>query len=302
MNSKTFFTGLLLIFLIFSIAQALEHQITFTLDQLNLVSEGEYTRLVVEGCRHTFEQGKPEMPVRAVTLVVPPLAEFQSLEIISWDSEEIEGAYLVFPAQKVDMENLTYEFTPPDEEAYQSTALLPVQPVVYAGSGRMMGCRIFYFHIYPIQYLPAEKKLIFNQRLEFRVNYILNGEPPVYSKVKTPSSWARTIDVLTKVIDNPEDLMKHLPLTKIVDVKEAVKIDPQSMPVDNIEQGYPYGIDYVIITTSSLSEAFQEFADWKTQHGVPTEVRTISWIKEHYTNGCDDAETIRNFIREAYEF
>jgi hypothetical protein len=38
---------------------------------------------------------------------------------------------------------------------------------------------------------------------------------------------------------------------------------------------------------------------WKTKKGVVSSVRTLSWIEENYL-GCDKAEKIRNFIKDAH--
>ncbi len=59
-------------------------------------------------------------------------------------------------------------------------------------------------------------------------------------------------------------------------------------------------MDYVIITTDALAAEYQRLADWKTEKGVPTVVRTVEWIKAHARNGVDLPETIRFFVRDAY--
>ncbi|HEU4365187.1 MAG TPA: C25 family cysteine peptidase, partial [Candidatus Krumholzibacteria bacterium] len=59
-------------------------------------------------------------------------------------------------------------------------------------------------------------------------------------------------------------------------------------------------VDYVIITTDALAPTFQALADWKTEKGVPTVVRTTEWIAANYLNGADMAETVRNFVADAY--
>ena len=41
-------------------------------------------------------------------------------------------------------------------------------------------------------------------------------------------------------------------------------------------------------------------AEWKTKKGMPTIIKTISWIQLNYP-GCDLQEQIRNFIKDAFE-
>ncbi len=59
-------------------------------------------------------------------------------------------------------------------------------------------------------------------------------------------------------------------------------------------------VDYVIITPDAQAATYQTLADWKTEKGVPTVVRTVEWINANYRHGSDDAETIRNFVKDAY--
>ena len=60
-------------------------------------------------------------------------------------------------------------------------------------------------------------------------------------------------------------------------------------------------VEYVIVTSEALKTEFQRLADWKTQKGVQSAVRTVEWIDQTYPNGVDRAERIRFFIRDAYQ-
>jgi uncharacterized repeat protein (TIGR01451 family) len=59
-------------------------------------------------------------------------------------------------------------------------------------------------------------------------------------------------------------------------------------------------VEYVIVTDDEMAPAFQVLADWKTESGVPAVVRTLSFIREQYPRGADDAERVRDFLRDAY--
>lgn len=60
------------------------------------------------------------------------------------------------------------------------------------------------------------------------------------------------------------------------------------------------GVRYLIVTTQELVAAFEPLAAWKTRRGVPTQIRTIEWIESRTRRGVDRAETLRNFLTEAY--
>jgi hypothetical protein len=59
-------------------------------------------------------------------------------------------------------------------------------------------------------------------------------------------------------------------------------------------------VKYLIISNESMAPVFEELADWKVRKGVPAVVRTVEWITQNYRSGADLAESVRNFIQEAY--
>jgi len=61
------------------------------------------------------------------------------------------------------------------------------------------------------------------------------------------------------------------------------------------------GVRYLIVTTEALAPGFAQLVEWKTRRGVPTAIRTIEWIESRTRRGVDRAETLRNFLAEAYQ-
>ena len=61
-------------------------------------------------------------------------------------------------------------------------------------------------------------------------------------------------------------------------------------------------VRHLIVTSPALAAEFQVLADWRTRRGTPSQVRTLDWVRDHARRGSDDAETLRNFIRDAYVY
>lgn len=59
-------------------------------------------------------------------------------------------------------------------------------------------------------------------------------------------------------------------------------------------------VAYLVVTSSSLSEAFEPLITWKRQKGLTAEIRTIEWISTTYP-GVDSAEQLRNFLIDSYQ-
>jgi hypothetical protein len=59
-------------------------------------------------------------------------------------------------------------------------------------------------------------------------------------------------------------------------------------------------VEQVVVTSDALAGSFQAYADHETFRGVPTVVRTTSWIDAAYP-GPDRAARIRSFLRDAHD-
>lgn len=59
-------------------------------------------------------------------------------------------------------------------------------------------------------------------------------------------------------------------------------------------------VEYLVVTDDTMRPAFERLAQWKTAKGVPAVVRTVNEVQATAVAGSDLAETIRNYIRDAY--
>ena len=75
--------------------------------------------------------------------------------------------------------------------------------------------------------------------------------------------------------------------------------DYTHIPSDVPALGSP-PVDQVIVASDALAVAFQDLAQWETRRGIPTVVRSVSWIETHY-QGFDQPARIRSFLRDAHD-
>ncbi len=59
-------------------------------------------------------------------------------------------------------------------------------------------------------------------------------------------------------------------------------------------------VEMVMVTVDSFADLCQAYADERTMAGVPTVVRSIEWIRNHYAYGSDRPELVRHFLKDAY--
>ncbi|MDH4210708.1 MAG: C25 family cysteine peptidase [candidate division WOR-3 bacterium] len=237
-------------------------QIDFTTEQLRFTVIDGYTRVRIMGCEISNDVGAPEIPTRALKIALPYGATDIGIQIIATETETLAGEYLLSCAQPPQVLSKDEPRQPvlPNQDIYTSNRLYPGQIIEFRGVGRLDNHEICELVVYPIQYKPESRKLIFNRSVRFRITYRGGTKRTAQSSL------------LKKMIINPEDISEY----------ERTR-DPDD-------------ITYLIISNPPFDTVFQRLADWKTKKGLPAHVRTVDWILANYT-GEDNAACIRNYIK-----
>ncbi|MBN1349055.1 T9SS type A sorting domain-containing protein [candidate division KSB1 bacterium] len=256
--------------------------VLFDASQLTIDQVGDYDRFTLTGCELSYAVAEPQLPITALQVSLPGGAIIEAVELISVESVALEGQYTVFPVQPPRILSLDQRadisFVEPDSKVYSSTALYPLNPVVFSGQGRMRGTTIANFIIHPVQYIPAEGRVQFNSEIFFKIIYRTeSAESPaqIYPD--------RLFDSFTNRITGNQSA----PETAF----------PPSTKISNtLEPGY---YPYVIITQEKYVPNFQPLADWKTKKGVPAKIITTQWLISNYRQGSDNIIRARNFLKDA---
>ncbi|MDI6840591.1 MAG: C25 family cysteine peptidase [bacterium] len=273
---------ILLLLPAYLLAGEIQQTVRFKTSDLNFRKLKGYDIVGLNGCNFTRKLGSPMLPVKVISCLIPPGASIVKVEVISKESKVIPGKYQICPAQP------PYPFSfrekvkwvEPDAKVYSGAGYFPTELIDYGHTGNMGGYRIIGIFVYPLQYIPVKGELIFNSRVELRVTY----KEGVYAIPTITSEQKKLFNPMVKsMVINPEAVEIWAPDIEMV-------CNSKVLPPDTVE--------YVIITAGSFGSAFQPLADWKTKKGVPAKVVTREFIYANYT-GIDDAERIRNFIKDA---
>lgn len=237
-------------------------QIDFNREQIQFSMSDGYTKVRIMGCEITDVAGAPELPTKALKVALPHGATDISIQIIGTETEVLDGEYLLSCAQPpvIISQNEVREAVLADEEIYGSLRLYPEQIIEYRGAGQFDNHQICELVIYPLQYKPGARKLLFHKSIQFRVTY-RDGIKRVAQST-----------TLRKMVMNPEDVLET----------ESPRMRTN--------------ISYLIISNPPVDTIFQRLADWKTKKGIPAQVRTVNWILANYS-GEDNAARIRNYIK-----
>ena len=276
-------------------AEAAETTRTITLDfsQKDLRAEERYLEddsvlntlfhLVVLGDLETMtEPGEPCLPVKVVHVYVPRGNEISGVIVESRSTVSLPGEYLLLPGQR---EIPLSSFEPaeavmPDQEIYASDIPYPASPVSVASVGSMAGRAIASLQVFPIQYVPAERRLIFNQGITFSAVFRDAEAVAVPAVPRETASVASTRnEIVARMVENGFDIEADFPSAGTLEG--------------------PTAAEYLLICHENHADEYSLLTDWKTQKGVPAAIKTWQEIVAGYS-GRDNAEKIRNCIKDYY--
>jgi len=263
----------------------LKESLSFSKSDLNFSKLNGYDRVILADCDLTAKVGEPQLPVCLVNLVIPDGARVEEVEILTTESEELPGSYLLYPIQPPQILSLSRDelipFVEPKSSIYNSS-LYPQKIVEYRGSGSLRGYQMASFLVYPLQYLPLEKSLRFHSQIDFLVRFSPGPKPsPIIRRSERMEGLIQRM--VGSLVLNPQN------------IREIQGIKGKSSTL------LPSGeFEYVIITGESYVPYFQPLADWKMKKGIPAVIVTTDSIYANFP-GQDSQEKIRNFIKDAYQ-
>ncbi|UCF04070.1 MAG: T9SS type A sorting domain-containing protein [bacterium] len=228
--------------------------------------------------------GEPLLPAIRLSFVVPPGARITGARIESPRWIELPGGYLLYPVQPPrPFSRPEREITPPNESVYSTARPFPREPLSRLHTGNAGGFRIAGCLLTPLRYHPAHRCLEFLAGARVVLEYEITALPRA---ARTAFQMEETAKALAACVHNPHDLDICAPLPR------------RRM---NASTGLEPGVyRHVIITSEALAPHFEPLRAWRTKHGFPSIIETVSDISARYP-GWDDAERVRNFIIDASE-
>lgn len=133
----------------------------------------QYQRIVFDQTHSTQEVGNPELPEKYIKLIVPSNQDVESITINNLEQKNVSGDYFIYPTQyPVPMQDdHKPPFVKPNSVVYSSDDFYPVNCVKFVRDGYFDGSNhIVIIAVYPYQYKPKSRELIFNYSIEFTLN------------------------------------------------------------------------------------------------------------------------------------
>ena len=290
MSMKTALVVLLAICVTASLALgAGEHTRTFTLTFSEQALSKEEHRLLDDGydlikmgdLDLTRHLGHPCLPVKIMNMYIPRGKRIAGLRIESVRTRTLAGDYLILPAQQEQpiSSHQVPAAVPPDDRIYAMTDPYPESPVRIASGGSMGGRQVAGIMIYPLQYVPGERKVRLNEEIVFSVELAESQSDP---QVPAETRNVRLLrnQVVSRLVANPDDVEFDFP-------PDAAPLDPS------------VAAEYLIICLAAHADEYEVLKDWKTRKGIPARIETIEDIVATYP-GDDVPDQLRNCIIDYY--
>lgn len=257
----------------------LRHTFRFDPEKLSVDTLSGYRRIRYPVLDLSQTVGAPELPVKIARFALPPGSRFVGVSVTATRSRTLDGEALPYPAQPPHLlSGAPRPFAEPDAAIYTGTSPFPESPVQRLEPGRIGNVELAAVQLFPVQYDPAGKRLIFHTEIEVTIEY---AEYAQSRRAQPVSAYAERIHrkSLSALVENPDAIPAQTTRTR------------RDLPTETHA--------YVIITSDGLKARFEPLAAWKRRKGLSARIVTTSWIDANYP-GVDGAERMRNFLKDAW--
>lgn len=283
-------------------ARAISSDLTleFSLDRDDMIfsrSESGENTIRIERFQTTRYLDYPSLPYRVFSVLIPQgesVSEVTLTDVVSFSYPE------AFSLKGYEGEPLNdgrvLGLAATREEVTGSGSVFPKWKVQHLGTGSYRGYRLASIAVYPVHYSMDTGALEVMERARIVVKTEMSsGDRDTARRIRHVEGFRdETRSFVKRLADNPYVADSYLFQDVKVEDRERTFLPAYLPSMEGSE------VKYLIITDENMEPEFQEFADYKTKKGIPAVVRTVEWIVNNYRNGADKAETIRNFIVDAY--
>ena len=251
-----------------------------------------------EGMNGTNYFEFPSLPFRSLSVLIPRGEDVVSFRLVDVRTVELSGSVELAEFKGMMLDDGTVRgVSLTMDEATGVGSVFPAWSVRHTGTSQWKGYSIATFEVYPFRYDLVSGRLTVDEDMTLVVETAPGeDEKIVATRLRHVDGFRESAErEVRKIVENPAASSAYI-FDDIVVAEGDRGFMPAYQP--GLEGSSVY---YLIITDSAMEAEFQRLADWKTLKGIPAVVKTIEWIEQNYWSGADVAESVRNFIREAYE-
>jgi hypothetical protein len=284
------------------------------MSDLSFTKKDGYDLIQLKGCQMSRDIGAPTLPLKTINLIIPSGTEAASVVINSKNSQIIPGNFRIYPVQspiKTSSEGFNVSgFIPPDSTIYNSNLSYPANNIKIVNTSTFDGSvKMVQLQICPFSYEPASKELSMYTNISFTIGLKPSVDSTIQIKRRSSKAQITYNQILNALVDNPEVISTYqrLPDSVFTD-NPKVGISTNVIQPNLAHPPYPIAAPYIIITSASLKDAFNNFVAQKAADGITVNVIYTDQIYYWYTQGdkisspaiVDNAGCIRQFLKYAW--
>ena len=246
----------------------------------------------VDGARSVALPGQLDLPAADLLLLVPVDRAVVSVEIEALATHRVPMRGPIARAGVATIEGV--EVTPPAVVPLDLTAWGSLQ-----GSHLWRGYRLVSVRVRPLR--PAADNA---DEMEFLDAYAVSieygpapmGEDIAVRQRRVPGERSGNEEMLRAVVANTAVIRGYAR-------EDGIDVEPteKAFVPTQVPSLSGSAVSYLIITDEAMAGEFQRLADHKTSLGLPAVVTTREYIAANFRQGVDLQETMRMFIRDAYQ-
>ncbi len=268
-------------------ATSIEREFRYERGRITLDTHSGRTVVEMDGSTREFTPGQPDLPRVGERVDLPEGYQVASIDVLELVTEPLASAVRLPSTLRLQPGITEEQRTPEDPAAFSAVGFEPRVPVTIGAQGLELGRGVAMLMTAPVRWDASTGQLERVVRMRVR----LNLEP-----AKFPDAVVRERVVPEWESDGGLRLPARAPVASL----SAAGGGARPFAATQVPSLLGSPVAYVIITNDDMAAEFQRLADWKTRSGVPAVVRTLSFIRQQYPQGSDDAERVRAFIRDAY--
>ena len=259
-------------------AAELNVDFTFSADDVALITANGFTVIdLADGTRPVDEAGAPAIPAKFANILLPAGAQNVTISA-SGEGSLLAQGITPYPAQPRRPKSKPRAAFVPANVRYASAAAWPAAIATFEGDQDMQGYRFVSVRVNPLFYVGAEKKLYLREKVTVTVSY------DVATTLRTVSAKQQSTfePLVNSLVVNPGAAKAFAPKVRLAEPKAGA-------------------VDYLIITSSGLSNAFQQIANYRSSAAggsYTTRVLTTNVIATTFS-GADLQAKIRACISNA---
>ena len=230
--------------------------------------------------------GKSLLPAKRLLLALPPTAKITDITLVKSHNQSLEN-YCIYPYQpplpEKNRDNDTHFVI--NETFYKQDEYYPPEIVASSQLMTYYGLRVVQVTINPIQFNPAQKKIIVYDTLQINIHY------DYFKEEKKVLPWT-VHQTCTAAVLNPNMISHWYRFNK----NSSINRQTYNSPLDITDTNNT--ADYVIITPDAFYHNVTKLAEWKNQKGLQTKIVNLTQVYAEFPG--TNTYSITKFINYTY--